>query len=85
MKLPLYTGGANRRVARLTTVIKMYIYYLYDCLLLYIVSKQSSDYYIGVDFMEQSPSVKLQLIVGDIGYAFNNAIGIFSRYYTGSG
>ena len=27
MKLPLYTGGANRRVARLTTVIKMYIYY----------------------------------------------------------
>jgi hypothetical protein len=27
--------------------------------------------------MEQSPSAKLQLIVGDIGYAFNNAIGIF--------
>ena len=42
-----------------------------------IVSKQSSDYYIGVDFMEQSPSAKLQFIVGDIGYAFNNDIGIF--------
>ena len=49
---------------------------LYDCLLLYIVSKQSSDYYIGVDFIEQSPSAKLQFIVGDIGYAFNNDIGI---------
>jgi hypothetical protein len=32
---------------------------------------------IGVDFMEQSPSAKLQFIVGDIGYAFNNDIGIF--------
>jgi hypothetical protein len=42
-----------------------------------IVSKQSSDYYIGVDFMEQSPSAKLQFIVDDIGYAFNNNIGIF--------
>jgi hypothetical protein len=42
-----------------------------------IVSKQSSDYYIGVDVMEQSPSAKLQFIVGDIGYAFNNDIGIF--------
>jgi hypothetical protein len=42
-----------------------------------IVSKQSSDYYIGVDFMEQSPSAKLRFIVGDIGYAFNNDIGIF--------
>ena len=42
-----------------------------------IVSKQSSDYYIGVDFMEQSPSAKLLFIVGDIGYAFNNDIGIF--------
>ena len=42
-----------------------------------IVSKQSSDYYIGVDFMEQSPSAKLQFIVGDIGYVFNNDIGIF--------
>ena len=42
-----------------------------------IVSKQSSDYYIGVDFMEQSPSAKLQFIVGDIGYAFNNDVGIF--------
>jgi hypothetical protein len=41
------------------------------------VSKQSSDYYIGVDFMEKSPSAKLQFIVGDIGYAFNNDIGIF--------
>ena len=40
-----------------------------------IVSKQSSDYYIGVDFMEQSPSAKLQFIVGDIGYAFNDFIG----------
>jgi hypothetical protein len=39
--------------------------------------KQSSDYYIGVDFMEQSPSAKLQFVVGDIGYAFNNDIGIF--------
>jgi hypothetical protein len=45
-----------------------------------IVSKQSSGYYIGVDFMEQSPSAKLQFIVGDIGYAFNNAIGIFYVY-----
>jgi hypothetical protein len=27
--------------------------------------------------MEQSPSAKLQFIVGDIGYAFNNDIGIF--------
>ena len=42
-----------------------------------IVSKQSSEYYIGVDFMELSPSAKLQFIVGDIGYAFNNDIGIF--------
>jgi hypothetical protein len=31
----------------------------------------------GVDFMEQSPSAKLQLIVGDIGYDFNNDIGKF--------
>jgi hypothetical protein len=43
----------------------------------YLVSKQPSDYYIGVDFMEQLPSAKLQFIVGDIGYAFNNDIGIF--------
>lgn len=42
-----------------------------------IVSKQSREYYIGVDFMELSPSAKLQFIVGDIGYAFNNDIGIF--------
>ena len=42
-----------------------------------MVSKQSSDYYIGVDFMEQSPSAKLQFIVGDIWYAFINDIGIF--------
>jgi hypothetical protein len=27
--------------------------------------------------MEQSPSAKLQFIVGDIGYTFNNDIGIF--------
>jgi hypothetical protein len=27
--------------------------------------------------MEKSPSAKLQFIVGDIGYAFNNDIGIF--------
>ena len=27
--------------------------------------------------MEQSPSAKLLFIVGDIGYAFNNDIGIF--------
>jgi hypothetical protein len=26
--------------------------------------------------MEQSPSAKLQFIVGDIGYAFNNDIGV---------
>jgi hypothetical protein len=27
--------------------------------------------------MEKSPSAKLRFIVGDIGYAFNNDIGIF--------
>jgi hypothetical protein len=32
--------------------------------------------------MEQSPSAKLQLIVGDIGYAFNNDIGIFYDFIT---
>ena len=37
-----------------------------------IVSKQPSDYYIGVDFMEQSLSAKLQFIV-----LFNYDIGIF--------
>jgi hypothetical protein len=42
-----------------------------------IVSKQSSDYYIGVEFMEQSPSAKLQLLVILDRYAFNNDIEIF--------
>ena len=51
--------------------------FVLGCFCFNIVSKQSSDYYIGVDFMEQSPSAKLQFIVGDIGYAFNNDIGIF--------
>ena len=54
-------------------------HFLLNCPVLYsvrdeyfnIVSKQSSNYYIGVDFMEQSPSAKLQFIVDDIGIFYD--------------
>jgi len=39
------------------------------------------DKFLGINFMQLSPSANLQFLVGDIGHAFNNDIGSFYNHY----